>query len=113
MIGCPKCNSASGVLDSRVQANNTMVRRRQCKVCNFRWTTREISNDEWREIQAARKKRAKHAKAMSEKGVLARRGFVVPDHLKDEYNHLRISKAIPAREAARILGIIEDDDNER
>lgn len=106
MINCPKCSSASGVLQSRTQPDNTMWRRRRCDKCGHRWSTREIDHKEWKAIQAAAKKRAEHATAMSDKATLARRGFVVPDHLVDEYNHLRFSKRIPAKEAARMLGII-------
>lgn len=113
MIDCPKCSASSGVLQSRKQPNNTMLRRRRCEQCGYRWSTREIDNAEWRDIQATRKKRIKHTKAMSKKGVLARRGFVVPDHLQEEFNHLRLSKGIPSREAARMLGIIGEEPEDK
>jgi len=35
-----------------------------------------------------------------------RRGFAVPEHLRDDYNFLRRDMWIPAREAARMLGIL-------
>lgn len=42
MISCPKCQSDSGVRDSR-HIGKTIRRRRECKQCRFRWTTFEIS----------------------------------------------------------------------
>lgn len=35
-----------------------------------------------------------------------KRGFDVPDHLRDEYRFLRRNKNIPAREAGAIIGLI-------
>lgn len=49
MLKCPICNSENGhVLESRTGKNNTAQRRRECFNCGFRFTTIEMTVDEYR-----------------------------------------------------------------
>ncbi len=36
---CPKCKSKTKVIDSRLQSNQIVRRRRECPRCNYRLTT--------------------------------------------------------------------------
>lgn len=101
MINCPKCSGTSGVLQTRLQPNNTMLRRRRCKDCGHRWSTREINNLNWKDAYDDAKKQP------DKKPAPISRGFTVPDHLKDEFRYLRRNKGVPSREAARMLGILK------
>ncbi len=38
---CPKCKSKTKVIDSRLQSNQIVRRRRECPECNYRFTTWE------------------------------------------------------------------------
>lgn len=42
---CPVCNGDTKVIDSRLNGNDTVKRRRECKVCKFRFNTYEIDED--------------------------------------------------------------------
>lgn len=86
-----------------------MRRRRECVVCLYRWSTREISNDEWRALQRNRRRYAKGGKRGGTASVNKRRGFSVPDHLKKEYYYMTRIKGVHARAAAIELGILKDD----
>lgn len=47
---CPKCKNAQpGVIDSRHESN-LVNRRRWCADCGYRFSTVEISKDEYKEI---------------------------------------------------------------
>ena len=39
---CRKCGAESLIKDSRLQPDGLIRRRRQCKVCAYRWSTLEI-----------------------------------------------------------------------
>lgn len=46
-MNCPMCGSDStATLDSRSD-NDSVVRRKKCLKCNYRWTTIEIDKDQW------------------------------------------------------------------
>ena len=51
-VPCPikDCTGSGAVTDSRLQYGVTRTRRRQCRVCQHRWTTVEISQDRYREL---------------------------------------------------------------
>ena len=52
---CPKCGSAEyKVIDSRI-TEETVRRRRECLKCGNRWSTAEISIDEYRRLSAVLK----------------------------------------------------------
>ena len=41
-IRCPKCNSPESIVyDSRKRKNFSIMRRRECKACGFRYVTEE------------------------------------------------------------------------
>ena len=44
-MDCPKCGTATGVVDSRLRENNIIFRRRKCSRCLHRFSTREIPVD--------------------------------------------------------------------
>jgi transcriptional regulator NrdR family protein len=46
MRRCPACTGPSKVYDTR-ETKDTVRRARECKVCGARWTTMEITHDEW------------------------------------------------------------------
>ncbi len=51
---CPVCNARNGeVTDSRA-TELCVRRRRRCKSCNHKWTTREIPDDDYQILQEAR-----------------------------------------------------------
>lgn len=58
---CFNCHSRSDVVDSRIR-DNTTYRRRKCKKCSHRWTTKEIDarNTEKR-VSTMEKKRLANA----------------------------------------------------
>lgn len=109
VIDCPQCQSPSSVLDTRKRDDNTITRRRQCTVCQHRWSTREISNDEWRSVLKARRGYAKGGKRGGKKSVSIRRGFSVPPRLKEEYNQLRRNMGVHAKDAAMAVGILKKE----
>ena len=41
---CPKCNNKTETKDSRLQADNTIRRRRVCRVCGYTVRTTEVEN---------------------------------------------------------------------
>lgn len=41
---CPKCNNKTETKDSRLQADNTIRRRRVCRVCGHTVRTTEVEN---------------------------------------------------------------------
>lgn len=44
---CPMCGSdTTATLDSRSD-NDSVVRRKKCLECNYRWTTIEIDREQW------------------------------------------------------------------
>lgn len=57
---CPVCGSDNiTTVDSR-SAPDSIVRRKKCLVCNYRWSTIEIDKDQWHsalQIKEERKKR--------------------------------------------------------
>jgi transcriptional regulator NrdR family protein len=50
---CPKCDSNSSVVDSRVREAGTTYRRRRClnNKCRNRWTTVEMNVDEYKSMR--------------------------------------------------------------
>lgn len=51
---CPKCNAfETSVVDSR-STGQTNRRRRQCVACGYRFTTREIIDEELQDLQNIR-----------------------------------------------------------
>jgi len=55
---CPKCGGDSGVFDSRRRADGNIVRRRECKACEWRWSTIEIHLGQFRRVERAEAMRA-------------------------------------------------------
>lgn len=54
---CPNCGSEEQVcIDSRMYKNNWQRRRRECNHCGTRWTTFEISAQEYRDLKERDKK---------------------------------------------------------
>lgn len=106
MIICPKCQSTSRVIGNRV-AGASLIRRRKCKACDHRWSTREVSNDRWEKDDAIKRSAARREHAL--KAAAKKRGFDIPAELLEEYEFLRTRKQIPAREAAQMLGIVPRD----
>lgn len=102
MIDCPKCRSGSHVTNSR-QTHGTVRRRRECERCGHRWTTREISDEEW--LALTEGTRAEARSKASRKAQATRRGFSIPDGLREEYFSI-LGKGYRPKEAAKILGII-------
>ena len=52
MLKCPKCGSENGhVVDSRPSENNTARRRRECNNCGFRFSTIEITIQEYKTMK--------------------------------------------------------------
>lgn len=48
MLQCPKCNKDSTVKDSRwSEKRGLLLRRRNCLACDLRWSTLEISVDQY------------------------------------------------------------------
>ncbi len=54
---CPNCLSNNVyVIDSRNESkNNSILRRRKCSNCNHRWSTREISEENYEEYKELKK----------------------------------------------------------
>jgi transcriptional regulator NrdR family protein len=48
---CPKCGEDSAVLDSRETDRSVVRRRRECRACATRWTTYELSAEEYEALQ--------------------------------------------------------------
>ena len=47
-INCPRCKSRNtGVIDTRLNYKKHKRRRRICRTCEHRWTTYEISKEEY------------------------------------------------------------------
>lgn len=45
---CPKCLSANSIcIDSRITKENSIRRRRRCADCDYRWTTYEVSDEDY------------------------------------------------------------------
>lgn len=88
--------------DSR-QAHGTVRRRRECERCGHRWTTREISDEQW--LAHTEGIRAETRSKASRKAQATRRGFSIPDELREEYFAI-LAKGYRPKEAAKILGII-------
>jgi transcriptional regulator NrdR family protein len=58
-IPCPQCATViSAVHGSRVVDDRYVRRRRNCKHCKHRWSTIEVSLDEFNELQAVKTIRA-------------------------------------------------------
>lgn len=66
-VFCSKCSSRSDVFDSRIR-DGTTFRRRECKKCGHRWTTKEIDarNTEKR-VSTMERKRLAYAMAAIER----------------------------------------------
>lgn len=104
---CPACGGTDlRTLNTRA---TTVVdtpgtrRRRQCRTCQHRWTTLEVSESQLADLIRARAiNRERMVKAHA-----TRRGFHVPDELREEYFWLRDVKKLSATEAGQVLGILE------
>lgn len=105
MIDCPKCGGPSRVLQTRRRDVQMMTRRRSCQSCGERWTTREISEKEWKAIVAMRARMSKRGRKSGAASGDARRGFSIPPDRAEEYAELRRKTRMSARETARLLGI--------
>lgn len=53
MIACPKCGSKyTTVVDSRKSSNESIIRRRRrCEKCDKRFTTYEITEQDWKAFE--------------------------------------------------------------
>lgn len=47
---CPKCGSKTFIFDSR-EKDNRMWRRRMCDTCGYRFTTEEITEEQYSALQ--------------------------------------------------------------
>ena len=48
---CPVCGADSTVIDSRIDPQGRIRRRRKCEDCGFRYTTLEVFADVYKEME--------------------------------------------------------------
>ena len=50
---CPRCGGGSEVTDTRQQVRpvSHTARRRRCMVCGYRFPTREVYDEQWRQLR--------------------------------------------------------------
>lgn len=84
---CPQCNKPGHTLDTRHYTDKLglsyTTRRRQCKDCGIRWSTREISEDMFKALTVG----------------------VVPLERREEYRDLMRKLKMPRAEVLQIMGI--------
>ena len=44
---CPKCGSNKSFIVNTIEKNDFVSRRRECKKCHNKYTTKELPSDEW------------------------------------------------------------------
>jgi transcriptional regulator NrdR family protein len=54
-MNCPKCNSDNVFTPDSRPRGNTVYRRRSCEGCGYRWSTLEISHEEYLGLQEAKR----------------------------------------------------------
>lgn len=53
---CPRCEAAAlRVMESRPSHNGTVRRRKVCEECGYRFTTREITEDQYQQFQESQR----------------------------------------------------------
>lgn len=130
-MNCPKCGAVSGVVSSRHQATGSILRRRCCKQCQYRWSTIELLKERAALVEEIARMVAaatfttehvakitrmfaplpqpvgrKHSnlKRRTISGVKRRHGIVVPPEMEDDWQVLKKAGYRDA-DAAAALGL--------